>query len=94
MDHSRFISEHFELTRRYFLRAGVMGMTASQLTVNAAALTAADELAQASPKAHTKPDKGGSGQIRISRQRKIFATYRVVSRFRTHYRMIRKPQWG
>ena len=59
MDHSRFLSEHFELTRRYFLRAGVMGMTASQLTVNAAALTAADELAQASPRAHTKPDKGG-----------------------------------
>ncbi|MEI6541467.1 MAG: molybdopterin-dependent oxidoreductase, partial [Planctomycetota bacterium] len=59
MNHPRFLSEHFKLTRRYFLRAGVMGITASQLTVNAAAFAAADESAQASPKAHVKPDKGG-----------------------------------
>ncbi|MCX7389161.1 MAG: molybdopterin-dependent oxidoreductase [Planctomycetales bacterium] len=59
MNQPRFLSEHFKLTRRYFLRAGVMGITASQLTVNAAAFAAADESAQASPKAHVKPDKGG-----------------------------------
>ena len=55
MDHSHFLSEHFELTRRFFLRAGAVGLAASQLTVNAVA----DESATATPKKHVKPEKGG-----------------------------------
>ena len=55
MDHPDFFSEHFELTRRFFLRAGVLGLAAAQLAVNAVA----DESAQAAPKKHVKPDKGG-----------------------------------
>ena len=55
MDHSHFLSEHGELTRRFFLRAGAWGLAASQLTVNAVA----DESARAASKKHVKPDKGG-----------------------------------
>jgi len=55
MDHSPFLSEHFELSRRFFLRAGALGLAASQLAVNAVA----DESATAAPKKHVKPDKGG-----------------------------------
>lgn len=55
MNHPDFFSEHSELTRRFFLRAGVLGLAAAQLAVNAVA----DESAQAAPKKHVKPDKGG-----------------------------------
>ncbi len=55
MDRSTFLVEHFELTRRFFLRAGAMGLAASQITVNAVA----DETPSPPPKKHVKPDKGG-----------------------------------
>ena len=55
MDHPDFLSEHVELTRRFFLQAGALGLATSQLAVNAVA----DESAPAAPKKHVKPDKGG-----------------------------------
>ena len=55
MDRAEFLAEHIELTRRFFLKAGVFGCAVSQMAVN----VVADETASAAPKKHVKPDKGG-----------------------------------
>jgi len=55
MHHPDFLSEHFELTRRFFLRTGALGLVASQFAINAVA----DEMPEPPPKKEDKPDKGG-----------------------------------
>ena len=57
MNQSRFLAEHFEVTRRFFLQAGVMGVAALNV-----ASGVADETAEPAPKKRAKPDKGGVRQ--------------------------------
>lgn len=54
MTPAEFRSEHFDLTRRFFLRAGISSIAATQIS-----LAVADASSQSSPKKHVKPDKGG-----------------------------------
>lgn len=54
MNQSRFLAEHFEITRRFFLKAGVIGVAALNV-----ASGVADETAKPAPKKRAKPDKGG-----------------------------------
>ena len=50
-----FIDEHIKLTRRYFLRASVLGLAAIQ----AAALSLAGETPSGVPAKRVQPDKAG-----------------------------------
>ena len=53
MDHADFLAEHFEVTRRFFLRAGVLGFAAAQrLALASAAVRPESEK-------HVKPEKAG-----------------------------------
>jgi DMSO/TMAO reductase YedYZ molybdopterin-dependent catalytic subunit len=54
MNQSRFLAEHFEVTRRFFLQAGVISISALN-----GANDLADETAKTAPKKRAKPDKGG-----------------------------------
>jgi len=54
MDPAEFLSEHFDLSRRFFLKAGLSSLAATQIS-----LAVADESSQSPPKKHVKPDKGG-----------------------------------
>ncbi|MDX1969883.1 MAG: molybdopterin-dependent oxidoreductase [Planctomycetaceae bacterium] len=56
MSADEFLHEHWQLTRRYFLRMGVVGALASPLAVP---VSAADP-APAKPEKPKKPDKGGA----------------------------------
>lgn len=55
MSSSPFLSEHVELTRRFFLQAGVLGLSAAPLLHGIAAVQDA-----AAPAKRAKPDKGGA----------------------------------
>ena len=54
MNQSRFLAEHFEITRRFFLQAGVIGVAALNVVSGVA-----DETAKPAPKKREKPDKRG-----------------------------------
>lgn len=54
MKHSSFLAEHADVTRRFFLQAGVFGLAAIH-TVNGLA----DETVKTAPKKRAKPDKAG-----------------------------------
>ncbi len=56
MSADEFLHEHWQLTRRYFLRMGVVGALASPL----AAPVAAADTVPAAPDKPKKPDKGGA----------------------------------
>ncbi len=56
MNHREFLEEHFQLTRRFFLQASVLGMAATQ----AIAGGEEDGKDSASPAKHIKPDKAGA----------------------------------
>ena len=55
MNSPTFLDEHFELTRRFFLRTTVLGLASTQ----AAGLALADETTPAATPKHVKPDKAG-----------------------------------
>jgi DMSO/TMAO reductase YedYZ molybdopterin-dependent catalytic subunit len=55
MIHPEFLAEHFDLSRRYFLRAGAFGLAAAQVRMDALA----ENGATAPQQKHIKPDKGG-----------------------------------
>ncbi|MDA1229564.1 MAG: molybdopterin-dependent oxidoreductase [Planctomycetota bacterium] len=54
MKHSSFLAEHADVTRRFFLQAGVLGLSAIH-AVN----SLADEIVKTEPKKRAKPDKAG-----------------------------------
>ncbi len=54
MKHSSFLAEHADVTWRFFLQAGVSGLSAIH-TVNGLA----DETVRTEPKKRSKPDKAG-----------------------------------
>jgi DMSO/TMAO reductase YedYZ molybdopterin-dependent catalytic subunit len=56
MGRADFLDEHFQLTRRFFLQAGVLGMVATQVAVGAEDT----EKVPAARAKHAKPDKAGA----------------------------------
>ena len=60
MDHRDFLDEHFQLTRRFFLQAGVLGIAATQVAFGDEAGDKGKEKKPATPAKHAKPDKAGA----------------------------------
>jgi DMSO/TMAO reductase YedYZ molybdopterin-dependent catalytic subunit len=56
MDHCDFLDEHFQLTRRFFLQAGLLGVATAQI----AAGSQGKEKDAKTPARHAKPDKAGA----------------------------------
>ena len=57
---AEFLSEHFDLTRRFFLKAGLSSLAATQIS-----LAVADESLLSSPQKHIKPEKGGVRSLNL-----------------------------
>ena len=88
MGRDDFLDEQFQLTRRFFLQAGVLGMVATQVAVGAED----KEKAPAAPGKHAKPDKAGTSANPTSRLQQTSAMFRAASRCRTGCRTKRNAK--
>ena len=89
MNPSDFLDEHFHLTRRFFLRVGVIGIAATQvalvLKISRKILPLPQNVSSLTKPVHFV--------THISRARRTSAMFRVATRCRTHSPMTKNAKW-